>query len=93
MRRLQHHPSIAIYATNNENEVALVQNWYGTNDDFAQFAEDYYKLYVDTIQDEIYQNDLFRHVLVSSPSNGLFGERANYTISKNPQDVHFGDGK
>lgn len=29
-RRLQHHPSIAIWAGNNENEAALRQNWYGT---------------------------------------------------------------
>ena len=28
IQRLQHHPSIAVWAGNNENEAALVQNWY-----------------------------------------------------------------
>lgn len=27
IRRLQHHPSIALWAGNNENEAALAQNW------------------------------------------------------------------
>lgn len=73
--------------------MALVQNWYSTNDNFTVFAKDYYKLYVETVQDEILKNDQFRSVLVSSPSNGLFGDKENFTISKNPQDVHYGDGK
>lgn len=30
IKRIQHHSSIALFATNNENEVALRQNWYGT---------------------------------------------------------------
>lgn len=28
IRRLQHHPSIILWAGNNENEAALRQNWY-----------------------------------------------------------------
>ncbi|KAF2896670.1 hypothetical protein ILUMI_09505, partial [Ignelater luminosus] len=28
IRRLQHHPSIVLWAGNNENEVALIHNWY-----------------------------------------------------------------
>ena len=31
VRRLQHHPSIALWAGNNENEAALRGNWYGTD--------------------------------------------------------------
>lgn len=27
VRRLQHHPSIALWAGNNENEMALAGNW------------------------------------------------------------------
>jgi beta-galactosidase/beta-glucuronidase len=46
VRRLQHHPSIALWATNNENEVALRQNWYNTKMNFSGFAESYRRLYV-----------------------------------------------
>lgn len=28
VRRLQHHPSLLLWAGNNENEAALRQNWY-----------------------------------------------------------------
>ena len=49
VQRLQHHASIAIWAGNNENEAALVQNWYDTNDNYEQYKSDYIALYVDTI--------------------------------------------
>ena len=70
-----------------------MQNWYSTNDNYSVFAADYFNLYVNTVKDEIQQNDDSRTVLVSSPSNGVIGESDNFTISKNPQDVHFGDGE
>lgn len=91
VRRLQHHPSIAIFATNNENEVALRQNWYNTEKSFKLFADDYEKLYVDTITDEIMKNDNSHSVLTSSPSNGIFNDEKEYGIARNPQDPHYGD--
>ncbi|CRL07018.1 CLUMA_CG019973, isoform A [Clunio marinus] len=92
VRRIQYHPSIAIHATNNENEVALRQDWYGTNSRFSEFAQDYRTLYVNTITDEIKKHDLTREVLTSSPSNGDYNaDRDKYGISLDPQDPHFGD--
>lgn len=90
VRRLQHHPSIAIYATNNENEVALVQNWYGTTSDAERFRQEYRKLYIEVIKQTVEENDKWRICLSSSPSNGLQSVNDSY-ISTNPQDNHFGD--
>lgn len=89
VRRIQSHPSIAIWATNNENEAALRQNWYGTNSNFGKFAKEYQELYIDTVKDEILKNDPWRIVLNSSPGNGI--KQENITIADNPQDYHFGD--
>lgn len=33
VRRLQHHPSIILWAANNENEAALRGNWYASSFD------------------------------------------------------------
>jgi beta-mannosidase len=91
VRRLQYHPSIALFATNNENEVALRQNWYGTQSRFVEFAKKYKKLYVETIVDEINKQDPTREVLTSSPSNGKYNGDREYGISVDPQNPHFGD--
>lgn len=90
IRRLQKHPSIAIWAANNENEAALQQNWYGTKSSYDRFANEYRKLYVDTIKPVIESNDISRTCLTSSPSNGVKGKEDNW-ISKDPQDYHYGD--
>lgn len=92
--RIIHHPSIAIFAANNENEVALVQNWYGTASDSEHYMKEYRQLYIDTIIDEL---EIIRHPsrpkpLVSSPSNGKASAKDNF-ISLNPQDANYGDGK
>ena len=91
VRRLQYHPSIALFATNNENEVALRQNWYLTNSRFKYFAKDYHKLYVDTVTDEIKKNDPSRDILTSSPSNGNYDGDRELGIGMDPQNPHFGD--
>jgi beta-mannosidase len=92
IRRIQHHPSIALFATNNENEVALRQNWYGTNAEFDKYAQDYVNLYIKTVVDEIRKIDKTRIVLVSSPSNGNWNkDKDPYGISTDPQSQHFGD--
>ncbi|EDV41870.1 uncharacterized protein Dana_GF17689 [Drosophila ananassae] len=91
-KRLSHHPSVAIFVTNNENEAALVQNWYGTEYDKSRFASEYRELYLANV---IHELKLISHnsrpdPLVSSPSNGKASEQDNY-ISANPQDNHYGD--
>lgn len=91
VRRLQHHASIAIFATNNENEVALRQDWYGTNAHFKEFADDYRKLYVETITDEIKKHAPSHQVLTSSPSNGKYNGDRVFGIGIDPQNPHFGD--
>lgn len=91
VRRLQYHASIALFATNNENEAALRQNWYGTNSQFESFATDYRKLYVETVTDEIKKHDLTRDVLTSSPSNGNYNGDREFGIGIDPQNPHYGD--
>uniref|UniRef100_A0A7G3AUK6 beta-mannosidase n=1 Tax=Lutzomyia longipalpis TaxID=7200 RepID=A0A7G3AUK6_LUTLO len=88
VRRIQSHPSVAIWATNNENEVALVQNWYQTSHDRKRFEEEYRKLYIDVVKAEVEANDPWRECLSSSPSNGRHTETEGW-ISKDPQDWHY----
>lgn len=86
---LKSHPSIALWAGNNENEAALIGNWYGTNSQFDKYKEEYIKLYVDTIRpivEDLDDNDYE----VSSPSNGLKSEMDGY-VASNPYDPRFGD--
>ncbi|RZC37633.1 beta-mannosidase-like, partial [Asbolus verrucosus] len=90
VKRLYNHPSIAVWAGNNENEVALMTNWYGTQNNITTYKTDYIKLYIDTIQsefDKIAGNAIF---LASSPSNGKESEQEGY-LAKNPQNPLFGD--
>ncbi|XP_061389605.1 beta-mannosidase-like [Musca vetustissima] len=89
-QRIAHHPSIAIFATNNENEVALAQNWYGTLEE--RYKTEYRQLYLATV---IHELKALEHAsrplpLVSSPSNGKESAKDNY-ISANPQDPNYGD--
>lgn len=89
VQRLQHHPSIAIWAGNNENEAALAQNWY-TSDNFTGYKSDYIKLYVDTIKPIVTNLDKTRKYLTSSPSNGVETVEEGY-VSKNPGNTLYGD--
>jgi len=90
VRRLNRHPSIIIWAGNNENEAALRQNWYGTQSNFEVYKSDYIALYVDTIRSVVTEEDRSRPFTVSSPSNGLKSEQDGY-VSNNPGDERFGD--
>jgi len=91
IRRLQHHPSIVLWAGNNENEVALKSNWYNTINNYNSFQLDYIALYVNTIKKIVTEEDKTRNYLVSSPTNGLKSEEENY-IANNPQSAFYGDG-
>uniref|UniRef100_A0A182LSD3 beta-mannosidase n=1 Tax=Anopheles culicifacies TaxID=139723 RepID=A0A182LSD3_9DIPT len=90
VRRIQHHPSIAVWATNNENEVALRQNWYKTEPNYTAYYAQYVDLYVRTVLPTVEQNDRWRTVLLSSPSNGDQSIKELY-IATNPQDPLYGD--
>ena len=46
MWSLKHHPSIVIWAGNNENEAALSTDWYNTTEHFDRYKQDYLSLYV-----------------------------------------------
>ncbi|XP_054165442.1 beta-mannosidase-like [Oppia nitens] len=86
VRRLQYHPSIAIWAGNNENELGLASWW----THLPQYPPDYRKLYADTIGQAVALEDTTRPFVPSSPSNGLDTIRENYTAA-NPGDTHYGD--
>ncbi|KAK6639866.1 hypothetical protein RUM43_008141 [Polyplax serrata] len=90
VRRLQHHPSIAIWAGNNENEAALRGNWYGTARNLSVYKEDYIKLYVDTIQSVVLLNDISREYVTSSPSNGIETANEGY-LAQDPYSPLYGD--
>lgn len=90
VRRLKHHPSIVLWAGNNENEAALYGNWYGTGK-VKVYEEDYKKLYVDVIRREVKIQDPFRPFVVSSPSDGSFTDENNY-YGPNPMLNTYGDG-
>ncbi len=64
VRRLQSHASVGLWAANNENAVALRQNWYGTKDDFEQYKKDYVALYVDTLMPVVAEEDPTRVIMV-----------------------------
>ncbi|XP_063918755.1 beta-mannosidase-like isoform X1 [Zophobas morio] len=90
IKRLHSHPSIALWAGNNENEIALMTDWYNTKKNLTLFKNDYLKLYIGTVRSEllnITNNVLF---LSSSPSNGEESEEEHY-LAKNPGDPLFGD--
>lgn len=88
--RIQYHPSVAIWAGNNENEAALRGNWYQTDGNFNVYKSDYVKLYVDTIKPIVEELDPGRRYIVSSPTNGLESEKEGY-VATNPYDPHYGD--
>ena len=90
VRRLQHHPSIAIWAGNNENELALRDNWYGTYSQYGRYKDDYIKLYVNIIKNITAAQDSTRPFAISSPSNGLKTEQEGY-IAEDPDSSIYGD--
>jgi len=90
VHRLQSHPSIAIWAANNENEAALRGNWYGTARNFSLYQKDFIKLYVGTVQKWVVQFDPSRPFLTSSPTNGIQSEKEGW-VAQNPYSPIYGD--
>lgn len=91
IRRLQHHPSIALWAGNNENEAGISGFWWPQLlQHFEQYKDDYRKLYIDTIMPIVISEDPKRPFVPSSPSNGPITVRDNY-ISPDPSNSKYGD--
>ena len=88
--RLNHHPCIAIWSANNENEVAFVKNWFNTSKHFEKFERDYLTLYVDNVRQIVKTLDPYRAFAMSSPSDGVQTDKENF-IACNPADGHYGD--
>lgn len=92
IKRLQSHPSIVLWAANNENEVALAENWYDVPPaKMDRRKDEYRRLYVDVIMKAVQQVDqgTNRPFIVSSPSNGLESIEENY-IATDPNDSRYG---
>lgn len=92
VKRLQSHPSIVLWAGNNENEAAVAQNWYGIpKEQLAQVKSDYRKLYVETVMKAVQQIDQGsnRPFITSSPTNGLKSVEEDY-IATDPNDSLYG---
>eukprot|EP01119_Soliformovum_irregulare_P005156 TRINITY_DN1662_c0_g1_i1.p1 TRINITY_DN1662_c0_g1~~TRINITY_DN1662_c0_g1_i1.p1 ORF type:complete len:464 (-),score=125.92 TRINITY_DN1662_c0_g1_i1:166-1557(-) len=89
LRRLQHHPSIVVWSGNNENEVAISKNWYGTNKDLDVYVDMYRELYFNTVMSNVTHLDTSRPFLTSSPSNG--NETWENPIDQNPDSEFRGD--
>ena len=90
LKRLYNHPSIIIWSANNENEIALRDNWYGTQNDFVRYKMDYVTLYVKYIREIVKTIDKTRPFIVSSPSNGAESRQEGW-VAKDPGSSLYGD--
>lgn len=91
VRRIYGHTSVALFSGNNENEGALIQNWYNTFAKYKTYYNDYIKLYVKTIKTEYLQLTNNRGIFItSSPTNGEESDKEGY-VAKNPGDSLYGD--
>ncbi|CAF1334149.1 unnamed protein product [Rotaria sordida] len=88
VERLQSHPSIVLWAGNNENEMVLAHyTRIAPPDEREPLKNDYRKLYIYTIMAAVAEVDPngSRPFVSSSPSNGIESIKENYT-AQNPQD-------
>ncbi|XP_067685962.1 beta-mannosidase-like [Haliotis asinina] len=87
VRRVRHHPCIAVWSGNNEMEIGLRDEGFH---DYKRYYDDYVKLYVTTIKTIITKEDKTRVCLPSSPSNGKDTEKEGW-VAQNPQSEMYGD--
>jgi len=92
VQRLRNHPSLIVWAGNNENEEFLATNYFGTDSNFTLYKNDYIKLYVDTMGKIIHENDPLRYFEVSCFSNGIHSIEEGY-IADDPGSSLYGDCK
>lgn len=92
VQRLQHHPSIVLWAGNNENEMALTGPWWPEVALWSKsLREQYGKLYVETIKPIVQILDPTRPYVESSPSNGPLSSAQPNAIGRVPNDNRYGD--
>ncbi|XP_025729303.1 beta-mannosidase isoform X1 [Callorhinus ursinus] len=91
IRRLKYHPSIIAWSGNNENEAALMMNWYNIPaSELHTYIKDYVILYVKNIRKIVLAEDKTRPFIISSPTNGAESIKEGW-LSVNPYDNNFGD--
>ncbi|PAA62338.1 hypothetical protein BOX15_Mlig019371g1 [Macrostomum lignano] len=91
VRRLQHRASLAVWVGNNENEGALANDWWSLwANRTERYYDDYRKLYMRLVRQQVVAEDSTRLVLLSSPSNGDATEWEG-GIAHQPQSTLFGD--
>ncbi|KAM6221639.1 beta-mannosidase [Rhynchocyon petersi] len=91
VNRLKSHPSVIIWSGNNENEAALMLNWYNVSVCKQQlYIDDYVMLYVKNIRKVVLEEDKTRPFITSSPTNGAQSIAEGW-VSSNPYSTHFGD--
>ncbi|ELK06379.1 beta-mannosidase isoform X1 [Pteropus alecto] len=91
VKRLKSHPSIITWSGNNENEAALMMNWYNIDVSHLDiYIKDYVRLYVENIRKIVLAVDKTHPFITSSPTNGLKSIREGW-LSPNPYDTNFGD--
>ncbi|XP_008705436.2 beta-mannosidase isoform X1 [Ursus maritimus] len=91
VRRLKYHPSIIVWGGNNENEAALMMNWYNIPPrELHTYIKDYVVLYVKNIRKIVLAEDKTRPFIISSPTNGAESIKEGW-LSLNPYDNNFGD--
>lgn len=92
VRRLQHHPSVAIWAGNNENENNIAgPYWQEIKLHWDRYKQDYVKLTINVTMETILHEDNSRPFVSSCPSNGVADKRKGYIAhqDKRAGDMHW----
>ncbi|KAJ6668857.1 hypothetical protein lerEdw1_012343 [Lerista edwardsae] len=91
VKRLKSHPSIILWSGNNENEIAIANNWFSIPSAvMGMYKKDYVTLYVENIREIVLAEDKSRPYVTSSPTNGLQSAEEGW-VALNPDDTHYGD--
>ncbi|KAG5452476.1 Beta-mannosidase [Clonorchis sinensis] len=102
IRRLHAHPSIIVWATDNEVKQAISDGWYAMPMD-ANMLNAFRDRFIESVAEVIRQEERFadnlsnndfsyqpRRCLISSPGNGMLTEQM-HGLDENPQDQRYGD--
>ncbi|KAK6045370.1 hypothetical protein COOONC_17124, partial [Cooperia oncophora] len=89
--RIKRHPSILLWAGNNENEIAIRSHWW-TVENYTEKdqVKDYVRLYSGVVRPLVEAADPSRPFLLSSPSNGQETEEEG-GVSADPGNPRYGD--